>query len=66
MYEDLPHHIYMVLMSELIVSGILSGLVIIGSIFIFFRVYKINAHINESKMIFGVKFPFYITITRKL
>lgn len=44
-----------------------SGLIIIGCIFIFFRVNQIYMHLNkESRMPFGIKFPFYLAITRKL
>jgi hypothetical protein len=38
----------------------------IGCIFIFFRVGKIYAYLDEKRMSLGIKFPFYLAITCKL
>lgn len=49
-----------------IVLNVIYGLTIIGCIFIFLRVSKIYAHLNEKRLPLGIKFPFYLAITCKL
>ncbi|PKC12403.1 hypothetical protein RhiirA5_464042 [Rhizophagus irregularis] len=46
-----------------IILSVICGLIIIGCIFIFFRVSKIRAHLNEKRLSLGIKFPFYLAIT---
>ncbi|POG79501.1 hypothetical protein GLOIN_2v1472280 [Rhizophagus irregularis DAOM 181602=DAOM 197198] len=47
----------------LAIINIIFILDIIGCIFIFFRVSKIYALLNEKRMSPGIKFPFYLAIT---